>query len=151
MSLWVVRAGKHGEQEATAYKEHLVCHAWNDLPDYSAYRTKDDLRTLYQKTYPNETEKQVTSGLSQVWRFAREVQKGDLAALPLKAESAFAMGRVKGDYEYEKVAPNVMHIRRVEWIKTLPRSIFPDTLLHTMNASLTVFRAYRNDAEALVS
>ena len=50
MSLWVVRAGKHGEQEETAIKEHLVCHAWNELPDYSSYRTKDDLRALYKQT-----------------------------------------------------------------------------------------------------
>lgn len=35
MSLWVVRAGRHGEQEDTAVKERLLCHAWNELPDYS--------------------------------------------------------------------------------------------------------------------
>ena len=75
MSLWVVRAGKHGEQEATAFKEHLVCHAWNELPDYSAYRAKEDLRALYKKTYPRESERQVISGLGQVWRFAHEIKR----------------------------------------------------------------------------
>jgi predicted Mrr-cat superfamily restriction endonuclease len=78
MSLWVVRAGRYGEQEETALKEHLVCHGWNELPDYSTYRTKDELQVLYKATYPQATEKQVTSGLGQVWRFAHEVQKGDL-------------------------------------------------------------------------
>ena len=81
-------------------------------PDYSAYRAKDDLRALYKKTYPRESEKQVISGLGQVWRFAHEIQKGDLVALPLKTESAFAFGRVTGEYQYKQVAPNVMHIRR---------------------------------------
>jgi len=47
MALWVVRAGKHGEQEETAVKESLVCHGWNELPDYSYCQTKDELRTLY--------------------------------------------------------------------------------------------------------
>jgi restriction system protein len=151
MSLWVVRAGRHGEQEDTAVKERLVCHAWNELPDYSGVRSKEELRSLYRKTYPRESEKQVISGLGQVWRFAREIQKGDLVALPLKTESAFAFGRITGEYQYKKVAPNVMHIRSVEWLKTVPRSALPKDILFSMNAALTVFRVYRKDAENRVN
>jgi restriction system protein len=147
MSLWVVRAGRYGEQEETAVKEHLVCHAWNELPDYSTYRTKDELQVLYKATYPQETEKQVISRLGQVWRFAHEIQKGDLVALPLKTESAFAFGRITGEYQYKTVAPNVTHIRSVEWVKTVPRSVFPKDILFSMNSALTVFKVYRNDAE----
>jgi restriction system protein len=151
MSFWVVRAGRHGEQQETAVKERLVCHAWNELPDYSAFRTKDELRPLYKETYPRQGEKQVISGLGQVWRFAREIQKGDLVALPLKTESAFAFGRITGEYQYKKVAPNVMHSRSVEWVKTIPRSVFPKDVLFSMNIPLTVFKVYRNDAEDRVN
>src|SRR5208283_4995693 len=151
MSLWVVRAGRHGDQEETAVKEHLVCHAWNELPDYSACRTKDELRVLYKATYPREGEKQVISGLGQVWRFAREIQKGDVVALPLKTASAFVFGRITGEYQYKKVAPNVMHIRSVEWLRTVPRSVFPKDILFSMNSALTLFKVYRNDAEDRVN
>jgi restriction system protein len=151
MSLWVVRAGRHGDQEETAIKEHLVCHAWNELPDYSAYRTKDELRPVYAAAYPRDSEKQVISRLGQVWRFAHEIQKGDLVALPLKTASAFAFGRISGEYQYRKVAPNVMHIRSVEWNKTVARSIFPKDILFSMNSALTVFKVYRNDAENRVN
>jgi len=147
MSLWVIRAGRHGEQQGTALQEGLVCHGWNELPDYSALQTRDELRELYAKTYPRDSEKQIISGLSQVWRFAREIQKGDLVALPLKTESAFAFGRVTGEYQYKKVAPNVMHIRSVEWLKTVARSVFPKDILFSMNSALTLFRVTRNDAE----
>lgn len=70
-----------------------------------------------------------------------------LVALPLKNEAAFAFGRVTGSYQYKKLAPNVMHIRSVEWLKTVPRSVFPTELLFSMNCALTVFKVYRNDAE----
>jgi restriction system protein len=112
MSLWVVRAGKYGEQQETAVNKSLVCHAWNELPDYAAISTKEELRKLYVAAYPTETEKQIISGLGQVWRFAREIEKGDLVALPLKTESALVFGRIAGEYKYQSVAPNVMHIRR---------------------------------------
>jgi restriction system protein len=151
MSLWVVRAGRHGEQEETAVKESLVCHGWNELPDYSYCQTKDELRALYKSTYPDETEKHAAAGLGQVWRFAREIQKGDVVALPLKTSSAFAFGRVTGEYQYKKVAPNVMHIRKVEWIKSVARSAFPEQILFSMNSALTVFKVWRNDAESRVN
>lgn len=150
MSLWVVRAGRHGEQQETALTEGLVCHAWNELPDYSAFRTREELRGLYEKTYPHESEKQVIGGLGQVWRFAKEIQKSDLVALPLKTESAFTLGRVTGEYQYKRVAPNVMHIRNVEWLKTIPRSTFPKDILLSMSGMLTVFKVSRNDAESRV-
>lgn len=150
MSLWVVRAGKYGEQQETAIKEQLVCHGWNELPDYSGIRIRDELKKVYEQTYPHDSEKQVIAGLSQVWRFAREIQIGDLVALPLRTESAFAFGRVTGEYEYKKISPNVMHIRRVEWLKTIPRSVFPKDILFSMNSALTIFKVTRNDAEERV-
>lgn len=147
MSLWVVRAGRHGDQEETAVKENVICHGWNELPDYGRCRTKDELRRLYEQTYPHASEKQVISGMSQVWRFAHEIQKGDLVALPLRTQSAFMFGKVVGDYRHDKLAPNVMHVRTVEWIKTLPRSVFPKDILFSMNSALTLFKVTRNDAE----
>lgn len=44
-----------------------------------------------------------------------------------------------------------MHIRTVEWLKTVPRSIFPKDILFSMNSALTVFKVYRNDAENRVN
>jgi restriction system protein len=151
MALWVVRAGKHGEQEDTAVKESVVCHGWNELPDYSYCETKEQLRILYEKTYPNESKMHAAIGLGQVWRFAHEIQKGDLVALPLKTAYAFAFGRVLGNYTYKKLAANVMHVRKVEWIKTVPRSAFPEQILFSMNSALTIFKVWRNDAENRVT
>ncbi|MBI3466357.1 MAG: restriction endonuclease [Planctomycetes bacterium] len=150
MALWVVRAGRNGEQQETALKEGLVCHGWNELPDYSTFRTREELRDLYEKIYPRENKKQIIARLGQVWRFAREIQKGDLVALPSKTEYVFAFGRVTGDYQYKKVAQNVMHIRTVEWLKTVPTSALPKDILLSMRGMLAVFKVTRNDAERRV-
>jgi restriction system protein len=147
MSLWVVRAGRYGEQQETALNEGVVCHGWNELPDYSRYKSREELRALYEKTYPHERPRQVVVGVGQVWRFAHGIEKGDLVALPLKTESAIALGKVVGDYEYKELAANVKHIRRVEWIKTLPRSAFDQDILYSLGAISTVFQVERNDAE----
>ncbi len=147
MAIWVVRAGRHGEQQVIALQESVVCHAWNELPDCSSYATKDELRKVYEQANPNEKARQVIAGLGQVWRFAHGIKIGDIVALPLRTESAFAFGRVTGEYEYKELASNVRHIRRVKWLKTVPRSVFPKDILFSMNSALTIFKVTRNDAE----
>ncbi len=150
MSLWVVRAGRFGEQQETAISQSIVCHGWNELPDYASCESRDDMKAIYTKTYPSENEKRVISGMSQVWRFAKEIQIGDLVALPLKSESSIAFGRVTGEYKYKQLAQNVFHARSVEWFKTIPRSVLPEDILFSMNSSLTIFKVTRNDAEERV-
>src|SRR5688500_14932805 len=109
MAVWVVRAGRHGEQQEVALSKGVVCHGWNSLPDYSSCPTKAEFRVIYLMAYPDQPEKKVIAGLSQTWRFAREIQKHDIVALPLKTEATVAFGRITGDYEYRPLASNVMH------------------------------------------
>lgn len=148
MSLWVVHAGRHGEQQETALAEGVTCHGWNDLPDYSEVATRDEFREFYQSFYPLETGGRLITRFNQVWRFAHGIEIGDRVAMPIKSESAFAFGRVTGEYQYRKLAPNVMHTRSVVWNETLvPRSAIPQDILYAMGSSLTLFKVTRNDAE----
>ncbi len=147
MALWVVRAGRYGDQEETALEERVVCHGWNELPDYSSIASRDALRKVYEQTYPLESKKQVDTRFGQVWRFAHDIQIGDTVALPLTTDSAFIFGRITGGYRYQQLALNVVHIRDVEWLKTIPRSVFNKDILFSMNSALTIFKVTRNDAE----
>jgi restriction system protein len=151
MSLWFIHAGRHGDQQETALTEGLICHGWNELPDYSEVATRDEFRSFYQRFYPLESGGRLIARFSQVWRFAHEIEIGDRVAMPIKSESAFAFGRVTGGYQYKKIASNVMHTRSVDWEETLiPRSAFPQDILYAMGSALTLFKVTRNDAESRV-
>ena len=151
MSLWLVRAGKHGEQEQGALENNVVTIGWNELPDLSNVKTRGELAELYSRVHPTAKKTQATSGVGQVWRFVREIQKGDLVALPLKTQSAIAIGKVEGEYEYKRLADNIKHIRHVKWLKTIPRSLFDQDILYSLGSLLTVCRITRNDAENRVN
>jgi restriction system protein len=90
---------------------------------------------------------QAANEVGQVWRFIHEIQKGDLVALPLKIRKAIAIGRIQGDYEYKALASNIKHIRRVKWLKTIPRSSFDQDILYSLGAFMTVCKIERHDAE----
>ena len=68
-------------------------------------------------------------------------------ALPLKTQAAIAIGKVEGEYEFKEIADNIKHIRRVKWLKTIPRSAFDQDILYSFGSLLTVCQIERNDAE----
>jgi restriction system protein len=93
----------------------------------------------------------VTRVVGQIWDFIKEIKKGDLVALPLKTQSSIAIGRIEGDYEDREISPEVKHIRKVKWLKIIPRSEFDQDLLFSLGAFSTVCEIKRNDAEKRVS
>ncbi len=147
MSLWLVRAGRHGEQEQGALEHNVVTIGWNEFSDLSDIKTRDELAELYSRINPAAKKMQAANEVGQIWRFLREIQKDDLVALPLKTQSAIAIGKVLGEYEYKELTANIKHIRRVKWLKTIPRSAFDQDILYSLGAFMTVCQISRNDAE----
>ena len=124
MSLWMVRAGGRGENEQVALDNSVVTIGWDEIPNLTQYKSKAELQKAFIFTHPEANKHKVTNEGGQIWRFARELKTGDLVALPLIKQSAIAFGRILGEYEYREITPDVRHIRKVEWIKNIPRSAF---------------------------
>jgi restriction system protein len=147
--IWLVRAGRHGEQEQAALEKNLVAIGWEELGDISQLNNKEDLVKLFQTTYPAEKPKATTNKANQVWRFKTEIEIGHLVVLPLKNEPAIAIGKIKSDYKFTKnLGTEISHYREVEWLtKDMPRTRLKQDLLYSLGAFLTVCRIQRNDAE----
>jgi len=152
MPLWMVRAGRHGEQEQRALSNGFVTIGWNELPDLSKINTKDDLKKIYVKTYPGQKKMATANEVGQIWRFLKGINIDDLVALPLKTQSAIAVGKVTGSYEYRKdLGEIIRHIRKVNWIRPdIPRTDFDQDLLYSLGAFMTVCQISRNDAETRI-
>lgn len=151
MPLWGVRSGKYGEREALALDRGLAVVGWEDLPDLADLAGREQLRELLQATYPDEKPKTLSNWESQLWPFARVMQPGEPIVMPLKLRSGFALGRIRGPYEFIAVGAERLHTRPVEWVREVPRSTFAQDLQHSFGAFLTVFQVYRNEAEVRVS
>lgn len=85
MSIWLMRAGSHGEYEQKFTQEGRVYVTWDrlaknlaKLPDRAA------LTAAMTEVYPDAKSKTLQNWVSQVWPFAHGIQKGDLVVLPLK-------------------------------------------------------------------
>lgn len=155
MTLWLVRAGKKGEQEALTLRENVVVIGWPQLPDLAKVQDREELRTLMRAMTPGAKEARISNEVGQVWSFLRRFRtrqngsEGDLVILPLKTRAAVAVGEVVGEYAYREDFPQgARHTRTVRWIrKDIPRSAFDQDLLFSLGAYMTVCRIQRNDAE----
>jgi restriction system protein len=148
MNLWTVRAGRYGEQEPTCIDEGLITIGWNDLPDLKQFKTRPDLFNEYQKTYRDNSNVKTGIRVGQVWRFVNEIAIGDLVALPSKSQPTIHIGKVVGDYKYEKKYKDeeVIHWRSVKWLKSIPRVEFDQDLLYSFGSLLTVSKVSRAQA-----
>jgi len=151
-AIWLVRAGRYGDQEQVALDNNIVTIGWNELGDISNYKNKEDFFTFFEKVYPNEKPKAIINKANQVWRFKNEIEIGDLVVLPLKQEPSIAVGEVISDYEFtENLGTDILHTRRVRWItKDMPRTSLNQDLLYSLGAFMTVCRIQRNDAETRI-
>src|SRR4051812_24811308 len=152
MTLWLVRAGRHGEGEGVALQQNVAVIGWRELPDLSGIAAREELATLLSSIYPNAAVKTLSNWESQIWPFIRVIAPDDLVALPLKTQSGtVAIGRVTGPYKYRSdLPPEAQHSRAVEWLKEIPRSQFDQDLRHSLGAFMTVCRIKRNNAEERV-
>lgn len=144
----MVRAGKYGEWETLALEKNMAILGWKQTPDLSSVQSRDQLREILKKAYPDQKIKTLINFESQIWPFLRVMEKGDLVAMPLKSRSAIAFGTVEGPYLYSKDFPeNSRHTRKVNWFKEISRDKFDQDLLYSLGAFMTVCRIHRNDAE----
>ena len=153
MTAWVVRAGRRGEQEQLALQGNVTTIHWKRLPDLSAIQDKKSLETLYTKTHPDASDRQVAHSVGQVWAFCKRIELGDIVLLPLMSERpAVAVGKVTGQYRYRSdLGEEIRHTRSVQWLRTdVLRSDFQQDIRSTLNVRLTVYRIRRPNAETRI-
>ena len=149
MTVWMVRAGKHGEFEQKFLQENKIYVTWDRLSvDIGTMTDRQQLFQAMTATYPNAKVKAIHNNVSQVWPFAHGMELGDLVILPSKMQPSIYVGEITGDYEFDPQGVDpCFHSRTVKWIsEAIPRSNFGQDLLYSFGAFMTICRIQRNNA-----
>jgi restriction system protein len=153
MTLWLIRAGSRGEHEQKFLDEGRVYVAWEELDvNLGGLADRQALGRELEVRYPDEKARALVNWSSQVWPFVKEMALGDWVVMPSKLQSGLYFGELTSDYHFEAAGPNpYYHWRSINWFSGLiPRSVFPQDLLYSFGAFMTICRVQRNDAEARV-
>jgi restriction system protein len=105
--------------------------------------------------YPDHSKYRRGVNAGQIFRFTREIDKGDYVLTYLKAEREYLVGTVTGPYQYRPEAfdADYPHVRPVDWLGKVSRDDFTAPARNSMGSTLTVFSLddYANEIERLIS
>jgi len=149
MTIWLIRAGSHGEYEQKFLQESRVYATWENLNlDLSQLSDRSELIAAMHQRYPDAKHKKILNWVSQVWPFAKEIRPGDIVVMPSKIQPAIYIAEVVGGYQFDLSAQSPFyHWRSVKWIgDAIPRSHFGQDLLYSFGAFMTICRVQRNNA-----
>lgn len=141
MAVWVIKGGSSGEYEDAFLEKGVVAIGFGLRQSITDFADRDALRSHIDNR----------AGADQLWRFYREINNGDIVALPLKRPREVAVGRIAGPYAYRPELGGAPHARSVEWqVTDIPRSHFDRDLLNSMGSQLTLSQPGAPNAEARI-
>ena len=151
MSAWVIRQGREWEQhlEQKALEKGVLAIRFDGMQksDLTAVRSKQEVKSLYERLNPNEAPRRVAMRVGEIWRYKEELQPGDLVVMPRRGTHTVAVGEVSGGYGYcPKSLTGHVHCRRVKWINEQVREEcfgqdqLGRDLQKSMGANPTVYR-----------
>ena len=147
-SIWMVRAGKNGEDEEYVLSHDMAMLGFTEHPAPET-DTLAEYRVRVRKDTGRSSHK-VGATAGQVWSFAHDILEGDIIVLPRKRDDKRVhWGRVDGDYEHRVVRGQRRHTRPVRWER---RDLARDSLREyagVLNARGTVKRFAAADARNL--
>ena len=150
MTIWLVRAGAHGQYEEKFLSEKRIYVTWDRLNvNLGSMQDRDELIESMTERYPDSKHKTILNWVSQVWPFAHRMALRDWVVMPSKQQPSIFVGEITGTYNFDPAGKDpFFHWRAVEWIaESIPRSHFGQDLLYSFGAFMTICRIQRNNAE----
>ena len=98
--VYLVRAGRNGEDEDNALENNLAIIGFLEIPALEGARDYDAVAKLVNDALPDRKPGAINNFARQLWAFKGSMQENDIVVLPRKLTSQIAIGRVTGPYKY---------------------------------------------------
>ena len=143
--------GIHSEDDKMLLDENVIAIGWHEMGDLAKIApTREAFKGACAQVYPEKKKGAVATTAGMLLRFVHEVAVGDYVVFPSKADRMINIGCVTGGYEYQPHNGKLYHnIRKVEWLKHVPRIEFTQGARYEIGSFLTFFSVKNYAAEFL--
>jgi restriction system protein len=137
---WMIRAGQGGYLAGDFAEKSVVAVGWSDLGDLTKSRTREEIKELYQLTYPKHSPGKMVASVSVLFRFRSVIQQGDAVVSYDPNTREYLIGEITGDYEYDPAAiPDHPNVRKVAWRSRVSRDALPSSTRNVLGSIITIF------------
>jgi len=150
---WMIRAGEGGHV-IEAFLQGFAAIGWEEVGDLSGAPTREAIRALYAKAYPDSKPGKAANAIAMIFKFRSTLQPGHRVVSYDPAKREYLVGTVDGDYFYNpKQITGYPHLRRVKWDGRVSRDRLPVSARNSLGSTLTLFAldedVWNSIAEAL--
>lgn len=132
--------GIHSEGDALFLQQGIIGIGWNQVGDFrSIASSRDAFKEKVDATYPGSKKGYIALVAGMLYRFLHEMKIGDYVIFPSKADRMVNIGKITGEYDYQPGNSLYDNIRKVEWLKHLPRRVFSQGALYEIGSAMTLF------------
>jgi restriction system protein len=130
-----------------------IAIGWGALGDLGAFpSSRDAFKAAFATAYPTDKPGAVPVKAGVLYRFAKEMNVGDVVVYPSKADRIVNIGIVQGRYTFlPSVNSEYPHRRSVEWKVHAPRAQFSQQALYEIGSAITLFQVSNNAEEFLAA
>lgn len=140
--VWGIHAGKTGDANNLFLKKEYIALGWARMGDLSKLSAdRQGFKTKLAQCYPNKKPGAIPVDAGQLYRFVYEMKPGDIVAYPSKRDRQIHIGKVTGTYKYDsEIESGYTNLRKVEWLKTMPRTSFTQGALYEIGSAMSLFQ-----------
>ena len=110
--------------------------------------SRDAFKALYVKGYADEKPGAIPVKAGILYRFAKEMQVGDLVVYPSKSDRIVYIGTIESGYQYApEVDADYPNRRQVSWKASVPRANISQPALYEIGSAITLFQVSNNADE----
>ena len=122
---------------------------WDEVGDLNQFGPdREAIKARVAAVFPHGKAGAIPVWAGVLYRFAYEIQVGDVIIYPYKPDSTLFFGKVTSGYEYDGAADFHRNRRKVEWfIREVPRTLFSQPALNEIGSAVTVFRVKHHAPE----
>ena len=154
MAVYFIRPGRANQiedsRESYCHDKGVISLGWSDvgdLSDVSSYgEVKNRLLSIYEGT---DKVKAIQNYATQLWMFINTIELGDYILMPLIVKKGYiSVGKVTGPYKHQPDDEINHHVRAVDWLKVVERSIFNEDIQRRPFTSRKTVCSFANIKEA---
>lgn len=150
--MWMVRAGEGGYIAKDLGQKAVIAIGWNELGDLSEARSKEQIRSLYVKAYPDEPLGRRANAVAVVHKFRSVLKVGEKVITYDPESREYFVGEIVSDYKFlPDFVPDHWHVRKVRWDGRVSRDLLRITSRNSLGSTLTLFRVNKDIADELTS
>ena len=153
-TIWGIHAGRTGDADTLFLKSNCIAIGWAKMGDLALLKPdREAFKARLVEAYPDKKPGAVPNNAGQLFRFAHEMKPGDLVVYSSKQDRQVHIGRILSGYAYDTTKePGYPQRRKVEWLRSLPRTRFTQGALYEINSALSLFQVknYADEFRAAV-